>query len=149
MSAPAALSAQHVLEYPYQRSTGPVIGRFLTGLRERRVFGIRAQDGRVLVPPQEYDPQTADALDDWVEVADEGVVTTWTWQGEPRTAQPLSRPFAWVLVRLDGADTSLLHALDVDDPASVRTGMRVRIRWAEEPIGSVADIACFEPEPAT
>ncbi|MCA1711899.1 MAG: OB-fold domain-containing protein [Actinobacteria bacterium] len=149
MSAHAELSAQHVLEYPYQRSTGPVIGRFLTGLRDRRVLGIRARDGRVLVPPQEYDPLTSEALDEWVEVADSGVVTTWTWQGEPRSTQPLSRPFAWVLVRLDGADTSLLHALDVDDRASVRTGMRVRIRWADEPTGSVVDIACFEPEPPT
>jgi hypothetical protein len=27
----------------------------------------------------------------------------------------------------------------------MRTGMRVRIRWAEERQGDIRDIACFEP----
>ena len=51
----------HVLEFPggYTRSTGPVIGRFLTGLRSGRLFGVRTPDGRVLIPPTEYDPRTA------------------------------------------------------------------------------------------
>ncbi|NBM17453.1 OB-fold domain-containing protein, partial [Streptomyces sp. GC420] len=54
-------------------------------------------------------------------------------------------PFAWVLVRLDGADTALLHALDAPGPEAVRTGTRVRIRWAAERTGAITDIACFEP----
>jgi uncharacterized OB-fold protein len=48
-------------------------------------------------------------------------------------------------VRLDGADAPFLHALDVASPAEVRTGMRVRVRWAEERVGAITDIACFEP----
>jgi hypothetical protein len=32
------------------------------------------------------------------------------------------------------------------DEASMRTGLRVRVRWADEPSGSILDIACFEPE---
>ena len=50
---------------------------------------------------------------------------------------------------LDGADTSMLHALDVADPSAVSTGMRVRIRFADERVGEIRDIACFEPEEAT
>jgi uncharacterized OB-fold protein len=50
-----------------------------------------------------------------------------------------------VLVRLHGADTALLHALDAPGPDSVRTGMRVRVRWAPERSGAITDIACFEP----
>jgi uncharacterized OB-fold protein len=60
--------------------------------------------------------------------------------------QPLDRPFAWVLVKLDGADTGMLHALDVPSPDAVRTGMRVQARWAAEPVGHIRDIVCFEPE---
>lgn len=52
------LVAPHVLEYPYTRSTGTIIGTFLAGLGERRFFGVRGADGRVLVPPVEYDPST-------------------------------------------------------------------------------------------
>ena len=142
------LSAPHVLEYPYTRSVGPVIGRFLTGLRERRIQGIRMRDGRVLVPPTEYDPVTSEALEEFVEVGQAGVVTTWAWVASPRRNSPLDRPFAWALVRLDGADTALLHAVDAGDESVMRTGMRVRVRWQEETVGGIRDIACFEPLPA-
>ena len=37
----------------------PVIGRFLTGLRDGRILAVRLADGRVLVPPTEYDPATS------------------------------------------------------------------------------------------
>ena len=141
----SALTAPHVLEYAYTRSTGPIIGAFFTGLRNGHVVGIRARNGRVLVPPQEYDPVTSDPLDELVDVGSTGEVVTWSWNPQPRPGQPLDRPFAWVLVKLDGADTPLLHVLDVAAPADVQTGMRVRIRWAAERVGSIGDIACFEP----
>jgi hypothetical protein len=140
------LSAPYVLAYTYRRSVGPVIGRFLTGLREGRIEGIRTPAGRVLVPPVEYDPESGEALADFVPVGTSGVVTTWAWMGEPRPGQPLDRPFAWALVRLDGADTALLHAVDAGSPARMATGMRVRVRWSEARVGAIGDIACFEPE---
>ncbi|WP_028799509.1 Zn-ribbon domain-containing OB-fold protein [Streptomyces sp. 142MFCol3.1] len=142
---PEVLKAPLVVEFPFTRSLGPVQSAFLTGLRERVVLGVRTADGRTLVPPVEYDPVTAEEIGDLVEVAPTGTVTTWAWNHEPRRGQPLDTPFAWVLVRLDGADTALLHALDAPGPDAVRTGMRVRVRWAAERSGAITDIACFEP----
>ncbi|MFF2601190.1 Zn-ribbon domain-containing OB-fold protein [Streptomyces californicus] len=139
------LSAPLVVEFPFTRSLGPVQSAFLTGLRERTVLGVRTDDGMVLVPPVEYDPVTANELRDLVEVAPTGTVTTWAWNPSPRRDQPLDTPFAWVLVRLDGASTALLHALDAPGPESVRTGLRVRVRWAAARTGAITDIACFEP----
>ncbi|WP_371530868.1 OB-fold domain-containing protein [Streptomyces sp. NBC_01283] len=142
--SPEVLRAPLVVEFPFTRSLGPVQSAFLTGLRERTVLGVRTTDGRTLVPPVEYDPVTADEIRDLVEVSATGTVATWAWNHEPRRGQPLDRPFAWVLVKLDGADTALLHALDAPGPEEVRTGMRVRIRWAAERTGAITDIACFE-----
>ncbi|MEU7576230.1 OB-fold domain-containing protein [Streptomyces sp. NPDC041068] len=142
--SPEVLRAPLVVEFPFTRSLGPVQSAFLTGLRERTVLGVRTGDGRTLVPPVEYDPVTAEEIRDLVEVATTGTVTTWAWNHEPRRGQPLDTPFAWVLVKLDGADTALLHALDVPGPDAVRTGMRVRVRWAAERVGAITDIACFE-----
>ncbi|MGW1720311.1 Zn-ribbon domain-containing OB-fold protein [Streptomyces sp. NPDC002156] len=139
------LKAPLVVEFPFTRSLGPVQSAFLTGLREQVVLGVRTTDGRTLVPPVEYDPVTADEIRDLVEVAPTGTVTTWAWNHAPRRGQPLDTPFAWVLVRLDGADTALLHALDAPGPDAVHTGMRVRVRWAAERSGAITDIACFEP----
>lgn len=132
------------LEYTYRRSLGPVIGRFLTSLRDGRIEGVRAPDGRVLVPPTEYDPLTGEATGEWVEVGQEGTVLTCTWEAAPREQHPLQVPFAWALVRLDGADTAMLHAVAASGPGEVDCGTRVRVRWAEERIGHVRDIACFE-----
>ncbi|WP_432166718.1 Zn-ribbon domain-containing OB-fold protein [Streptomyces sp. bgisy031] len=154
---PEVLKAPLVVEFPFTRSLGPVQSAFLTGLRERTVLGVKTTDGKVMVPPVEYDPVTADELRDLVEVEPTGTVTTWAWNPEPRRGQPLDAPFAWVLVKLDGADTALLHALDAPGPDAVTSGMRVRVRWAAERTGAITDIACFEPyegaaadtEPAT
>jgi len=139
--------APHVIEYPYRRSVGPVLGRFFTALREGRIEGVRTPSGRVLVPPQEYDPETGEAVSEFVPVGTSGVVTSWCWVRTPRSKAPLARPFAWALVRLDGADTGLLHAVDAGDESRMRTGLRVRVRWRDERQGDIHDIACFEPEP--
>jgi uncharacterized OB-fold protein len=138
------LSAPHTIEYTYTRSTGPMIGAFLTGLRNRKVIGSRGVDGRVLVPAIDYDPVTSEDLTETVEVGDTGVITTWSWNDRPLAGQPLDKPFAWALVKLDGADTALLAAVDVGDPAKVSTGAKVKARWAENRIGAITDLTCFE-----
>jgi uncharacterized OB-fold protein len=163
MSGDDVLSAPNVIEYPFRRTTGPVIGAFMTGLREGFVVGIKGADGRVIVPPQEYDPVTAEALTEIVDVGDAGVVTTWCWVADPLDSQPFDRPFGWALIRLDGADTALAHAVDTGgDPSLMATGMRVQARW--RPVrpadvdadaladdggryreGHILDIECFEP----
>ncbi|MGZ4450968.1 MAG: Zn-ribbon domain-containing OB-fold protein [Nocardioides sp.] len=140
------LSAPVTVAFDYTRSVGPVLGRFLTGLRDGRLVAARTSDGRVVLPPPEFDPVTHRATEDFVEVAPTGTVTSWSWVPEPVKGQPFDRPFAFALVTLDGADVPFLHALDVDSPDQVSTGMRVRVRWAEERVGHVTDIACFEPD---
>ena len=144
-SSGEVLSADFTLEYTYTRATGPVVGRFLTGLRDRRIEGIRGMDGRVIVPPTEYDPATGESLSEFVEVQPTGVVTTWAWVSKPREKAPLDRPFAWALIKLDGADTAMLHVVDAGEESRMATGMRVSARWRDETEGSVLDIACFEP----
>jgi uncharacterized OB-fold protein len=141
------LSAPHRLEYTYRRSLGDVLGRFFTSLRDRRIEGVKTAAGRVLVPPAEYDPLTGDpTTGDWVEVGPGGVVESWTWIAAPRAKHPLDHAFAFALVKLDGADTALLHAIDAGDESRMQTGMRVEARWAKETIGQIQDIACFVPE---
>jgi uncharacterized OB-fold protein len=133
------------IAFDYTRSLGPVLSQFMTGLRQRRILGARGADGTVHAPPFEYDPVTSLPPDELVEVGPVGTVLTWTWLAEPLPGQPLDRPFGWALIRLDGADTAMLHAVDAGSAAAMRTGMRVRARWAADRTGSIRDIACFEP----
>lgn len=146
MTEPEVLIAPSVVEYPFSRSTGPVIGAFFTALREGFFVGIRGSDGKVLVPPFEYDPYTSEELTEIVEVGSSGTVVTWAWVTEPLDGQPFDRPFAWALIRLDGADTAMLHAVDVPTMDLMSSGMRVTARWREERVGHIHDVECFVPE---
>jgi uncharacterized OB-fold protein len=140
----APLRAPLEIEFDYTRSLGPVLSRFMTALRDRRILGARGADGRVHAPPFEYDPVSADPPEELTEVGPEGTVVSWSWMPEPLAGQPLTEPFAWALIRLDGADTAMLHAVDAS-AAAMRTGLRVRARWSANRVGSIRDIACFEP----
>ena len=137
--------ATYTLEYPYTRSTGPVVGPFLTALRDGRILGIRCR-GRVLCPPLEFDPETGQTLaPDFVEVGPGGRVLSWTWIAEPARTHPFALPFAFATILLDGADTALVHAVRADSIDEMATGMRVRAQWREERRQSIADVF-FVPE---
>ncbi len=140
------LSAPLIIEYPFKRTTGPVIGAFLTGLREGILVGSKTKSGRVLVPPMEYDPDTAEPLTDIVEVGPGAVVKTWAWVREPMPKHPVDHPFAWALIQPDGADSPMLHAVDAGSIDAMTTGMRVTPRWRDEREGHINDIECFVPE---
>ena len=137
------LSAPLKLSFDYTRSVGPILSQFFTALRGRRIVGIRGSDGRVLVPPAEFDPVTYERLTEIVPVASVGTVLSWTWQAHPLEGQPLDKPFAWALIKLDGADTALLHAVAAESSDAVRTGARVHAHWVDEPVGAITDIAYF------
>ena len=139
------LRAPLEIGFDYTRSLGPVLSRFFTALAGRQILGVRAADWTVHAPPFEYDPVTHQPPEEFIVVGPEGTVLTWSWMPEPLAGQPLDRPFAWALIRLDGADTAMLHAVDAGSPDAIQTGLRVRPRWAPEPKGSIRDIEAFEP----
>jgi uncharacterized OB-fold protein len=135
------LSAPLTLSFDYTRSVGPTLSAFFTALRSRQIVGVRGSDGRVHVPVIEYDPVTHEPLSEIVPVSSVGTVLSWSRQPEPLEGQPLGRAFSWALIKLDGADTALLHAVD----GEVKTGDRVHAHWVDEPVGAITDIACFVP----
>ena len=136
---------ESTITFPYRRSLGPVIGRFMTGLTEQRIVGIRSGT-RVIVPPLEWDPETGHELaHDFVDVGPAGTVTAWCWVHEPTSQHPLDRPFAFALIALDGADTSLAHAVDAGTIDRMATGMRVAPRWRADRTGHITDIEAFVP----
>ncbi len=131
-----ALTAPFSLEYAYKRSLGPVIGAFMTALRDGRILGSRADDGRVLLPARSYDPKTGRATGELVDVGPGGVIESFT---------ELSDGTGWALLRLDGAHTTWLHRVDGCGQA-LDVGTRVKPRWRTDRVGHVDDIEAFVPE---
>jgi uncharacterized OB-fold protein len=140
------LHAPHQLAYTYRRSTGGATAVFLCGLAQAEIWGSVDHRGRVTVPPVDWDPESGAAAGGYVRVADTGTVTTWTWVPDPRPGDPLDKPYALALIRLEGADTALLHAVDVTAESAMRTGMTVSADWREDRSGSILDLRAFVPD---
>ena len=143
---PAPMRLDVVSEFPYKHSTGAVIGRFLAGLKEqKRIWGQRVRGQGVVVPPLGYSEVDGSAGEEWVEVQPTGTVTAVAVVHEPiEGLHPFTTPFAFVLVRLDGADTALAHVVK-DDLTRLRVGIRVEAVWApdDQRQGTIRDITCF------
>lgn len=134
-------------DFAYKHSTGDVIGRFLAGLKEqKRIWGKRAPGQGVVVPPLGYSEIDGSNDGEWVEVKSTGTVTAVAkvYTPVPRL-HPFTSPFAFVLVKLDGADTCMAHVVK-DDIDRLEVGARVEAVWApdEKREGSIRDIAYFK-----
>ena len=62
---------------------------------------------------------------------------------KPRSAHPSAVPFAWAMIKLDGADISMIHHIVTDERNRVVTGARVKALWIDQPVGFISDIQCF------
>ena len=130
----------NTIQVPYRRSLGPVFGAFMNGLTQRRITGVRCGNG-CSSRPSSGTPRRAQALDhELVEVGPVGTVTSWTWVAEPTEQHPLDRPFAFALIRLDGASTPLLHAVDAGSPGGPGPTAAGGAAVAGQRLGRIDDI---------
>ncbi|MFN2613667.1 MAG: Zn-ribbon domain-containing OB-fold protein [Actinomycetota bacterium] len=128
--------------FPYTHSTGPLVGGALAALSGGVILGARCTSCEsVNVPAREWCERCAGSSGELVEVGPGGQVTMAVRAHEPTPLSPLPVPFSWVLVRLDGADTDLIHVAGAD----VAPGTRVRAVWSRDRIGSIRDLESFEP----
>jgi uncharacterized OB-fold protein len=135
------------IKVPYAWQAGETASRFLLSLREeKRFLGKKCSKcAKVLVPPRKNCPYCFVSTGDWVDVSDEGVVETFTIVRRDTGILPMEPPFAYAVIRLDGADTGLVHLLGEVEPGRIREGMRVKAVFAEERTGKMLDIAYFKP----
>ena len=142
----APMYQETVSEFPYKHSTGATIGRFLAGLKEqKKIWGQRVSGQGVVVPPLGYSEIDGAEGGEWVEVQSVGVITAVARVFEPIDhLHPSDKPFAFVLVKLDGADTAMVHIVRSDLDKLV-VGSRVEAVWKDDAsrVGSIRDIDCF------
>jgi uncharacterized OB-fold protein len=113
-------------------------------LREHKILGAVTHDNGVIVPPLEYDPATGEEIQRLTEVGPAGTVESWTWVPEPTSKHPLQHPFAFALIKPDGADTAMVHVVDCPTEAQMEIGMRVHPRWKTDPTNMITDIEAWE-----
>jgi uncharacterized OB-fold protein len=142
-----AIIVESKLDIRYSYHVGPVAARFYEVLeREKRILGIRCGScGKVYMPPRALCGACFVKMTEWVELKDEGIVTNYTIVHYDEPIRPVKAPFAYALIRLDGADTPFIHILGETDLSRVRTGMRVKAVFADEMPGTILDIHYFKP----
>ena len=133
------------IEFPYSSSTGNAVSKFLTAFRDdKQIWGLKCpRCNRVVVPAQDYCDICAQDMSEWVKVGPEGKIVTWTVVHRDHVLYPHPAPFAYALVRLDGADTALLHTVLADDYAAIKAGAKVKAVWKDERTGHIRDLDHF------
>jgi len=137
----------------YELAHGPTWHRFFNGLKQEKILGTRCPAcRRVLVPARSFCPRCFVEMDEWIELAPQGVLIGWCLTELGYFGMPTEPPFATGVVQLDGADCGFLHLLggiDLSEETAVRkavrNGMRVKVIWNTEKRGCIMDIRYFTP----
>ena len=143
---PQVLESQ--INVPYSWWAGDTASRFFTSLRDaKKLLGTRCdQCGKVFVPPRKTCPLCFVEEMRWVELSGRGNLESYTIARRQLAALKKKAPVIFGLIRLDGADTSILHHIGEIDPGAVKIGLRVRAHFAAKRSGTIEDIDYFKPE---
>jgi hypothetical protein len=126
------------ISLPYTLTTGRAASTFLAELANHKLVGSRCPSCEgVLVPAQDFCAACGTSLEEFVEVPPVGELAGFT-----ETVNGVIG-----LVRLDGAANEFAHKLLDAELGELEVGQRVAVRWAEQPEGSILDIAGFELAP--
>ena len=126
---------------------GNIDSIFFKELRDnKKIMGIKCpQCNCVYVPPRISCKKCFSELKDWVEVSDKGTLMTYTVVREKCAHQHMELPFAIGVIRLDGADTALVHYLGEVDVNKLKEGMRFQAVFKDQRNNSILDINYFKP----
>jgi hypothetical protein len=142
-------------------ATGPVMGRFLNALKEKRILAIRCPVcGRLQSPPREVCAPCRTANRDWVDIGPKGELRMLEYchyaSPDPLTGDTRETPYGAIGILLDGCqgEEVFWHLLRPDQLDRVQMGIvlgdrvihgtRLRPVWAARRTGSIDDIRYFE-----
>lgn len=151
------LVLKKVISVKQKFATGPVMGKYLNGLKEKKILANKCPDcGRMQVPPREVCAVCRIRCDEFVEVGPKGNVrlldTAYYASPDPLTGETRETPYGLVYILLDGCSGQevFAHFLRDDQLDRIEMGWNekkgtiVRPVWAEKRTGKVADIKYFE-----
>ena len=136
-----ALSVTCMADMPYDYHAGFYYSRFLKELRDnKRIVGVKCPEcGKVYVPPRMVCRDCFVTMEEFVPVKDEGTLLAFTVTNfaytDTTTGGPKGIPYTAAYIKLDGADSNIVHCLDETDETRIKAGMRVRAVFSSERTG--------------
>lgn len=144
MENPDIVKSYYKMEAEFNYSYGK-ISRFFRELKDnKRIMGTRCSKcGLVFCPPTSDCPRCW-VPTEWVDIGSKGILLHYTIIGLPPLWLKRKVPFTLGLIKLDGADTGLMHFVNETDKKKLKNGLRVEAVFAEERKGYITDIEHFE-----
>lgn len=130
---------------PYSWWAGHTADRFLTALKdEKKILGTTCDScGRVFVPPKKTCPCCFTENIKWIAVSSTGTLVSYTIARRQLAALNKNVPVMFGLIRLDGADTAMLHYIRGIDEQQLFIGMRLEAIFAENAEATINAIDGF------
>ncbi|MDR7543546.1 MAG: Zn-ribbon domain-containing OB-fold protein [Armatimonadota bacterium] len=152
ITAGRVLTVHDHLRAEYAWDAGLAIGRYLEGLKQGQILGVRCHRcRRTVVPPRAFCERCFSPMDAFVPLPDTGTVNTYSLCYVTWDVRRITEPQLPAVIDLDGTSprAGILHLLGEIRPEAVRVGLRVQAAWkpAAQRRGAITDIRYFKPLP--
>lgn len=151
------LVLKKVISVNQKFSTGPIMGKFLKGLKDKKIFANKCPEcGRLQLPPREVCAECRVRSGEMIEVGPKGEVRymdiVYYAMPDPLTGVARETPYGGINVLFDGCkgNETLPHFIRKDQIEKIemgwneKKGTRVRPVWEENRAGDIWDIKYFE-----
>ncbi len=156
LTAGEVLVSMWYVKSDYHWDAGIAMGRYLDGLKEGKILGVRCPEcRRTMVPPRAFCELCFRPLDEWVELSDTGRINTYSVSFVNWDASRRRTPEVPAVVEIDGASPGMgiLHLIgEVGESLEeitgwLKLGTPVQAVWkpTEEREGAITDIRYFRP----
>ncbi|MFX0186933.1 MAG: Zn-ribbon domain-containing OB-fold protein [Candidatus Hodarchaeota archaeon] len=129
---------------------GKYMDKFYDNLENKKIIGNKCTKcGVVFVPPRKIcgNCNLVISLDqNWVDLPNTGTLMNYTitpYKVTERGSRNVKKGQIIGLINIDGSNTGIVYKLLNMEPGEVKTGMKVKIEWAEKTKGAPSDIKGF------
>jgi uncharacterized OB-fold protein len=135
------LSVKYIADMPYKYHAGYYYSRFLRELRDnKRIVGVKCPKcGKVYVPPRIVCRDCFVKMEEFVAVSDKGTLLAFTVTNfsyiDTTTGESKRIPFTAAFIKLDGADSNIVHRLEETDEKKIKAGLRLQAVFSDKRTG--------------
>ncbi|MBM3156803.1 MAG: Zn-ribbon domain-containing OB-fold protein [Chloroflexi bacterium] len=131
----------------FQVTVGATGSKFLFELRDNKnIMGIKCPTcKKIYVPPRTHCPTCFARMSEWVNLSGKGTLETFTVVRYQEPYMPKEAPYAYGVIKLDGADTGIVHMIGGVDLDKIKVGTKMEPVFREQREGSILDIEYFKP----
>jgi len=134
------------IKMDYLHPAGEIREKCLLALKETKFLASYCPKcHRTFFPARSYCQYCFEALNELVEIPQEGILKSFTVCYRSQDDEQLAQPVIYGLIEISGASELLLHYLGGIHPDQLKIGLKLKPVFRENREGQITDIAYFTP----